>query len=213
MVSIYDPCVSINQNSNGVWKFIYKFAYFFWFSDMKKLIFFFLLIVPLLLAANYNRTKDFGHWIDADHDGENTRTEVLKLYSVIPATVKNGHVIKGLWHTDYSQQYITDPSKLDIDHFVPLKEAYSSGADKWTEEKRIRFANDYKNPPNELVVVTAHYNRSKGAKDPSDWLPPYYPKEYMKHWILIKEKWNLCYDKKELNFLNKNGFHVTDLCK
>ncbi|MGM0953782.1 MAG: HNH endonuclease family protein [Pseudomonadota bacterium] len=53
-----------------------------------------------------------------------------------------------------------DASKIDIDHVVPLKWAWQHGANKWTKEKRERFAND----PRNLWSVELSLNSQKGAK-------------------------------------------------
>ncbi|GGT01368.1 hypothetical protein GCM10010270_86390 [Streptomyces violaceus] len=62
-------------------------------------------------------------------------------------------------------------SGLDIDHMVPLAEAWDSGASAWTAQRRERYAND---PGQEasLVAVTARSNRSKADQDPAQWLSP-----------------------------------------
>ncbi|PAV21235.1 hypothetical protein PNOK_0386200 [Pyrrhoderma noxium] len=65
---------------------------------------------------------------------------------------------------------ITDSSKLDIDHIVPLKEAWISGARSWTDAQREAFANDLTRP--QLLAVDASSNRSKGDKDIAGWVPP-----------------------------------------
>lgn len=49
------------------------------------------------------------------------------------------------WWDLYIGQTFTDPSRLDIDHFIPLAEAHRSGADTWTPEQRQSFANDLTN--------------------------------------------------------------------
>jgi hypothetical protein len=59
----------------------------------------------------------------------------------------------------------TNPSKFDIDHVVPLGEAWVSGARKWTTAKRTTYANDLGYAWS-LDAVTAHSNRSKGDRDP-----------------------------------------------
>lgn len=46
----------------------------------------------------------------------------------------------------------TAASDLDIDHVVPLKEAWLSGARDWTTARREALANDLTRP--QLVAVT-----------------------------------------------------------
>lgn len=53
---------------------------------------------------------------------------------------------------------------------VPLKNAWISGASKWTTAKREQFANDVTRP--QLWAVTDNVNSSKGDKSPDSWKPP-----------------------------------------
>jgi hypothetical protein len=150
------------------------------------------------IGGEYNRAEQFGGWIDIDSDGQNTRNEVLIRDSLIPVTFdSNGNVNFGLWKCRYTGTITTYPRDFDIDHLVPLKEAYVSGADHWTDEKRIRYAN-YLKDPDHLVAVTLGSNRSKGPKDIAEWLPLLNEKEYIEDWIKTKEEWGLCFDIEEL---------------
>ena len=139
-------------------------------------------------------------WDDADGDCQNTRHEVLIQESRAPVQLSgNGcRVIAGEWHDPYTGKIFTDPKNLDIDHFVPLKEAYDSGADQWTNEQKRAFANNLQDS-RLLIAVSASANRSKGAKDPAQWLPPNsnYHCQYVKTWAAIKANWGLAMDAEE----------------
>ena len=104
------------------------------------------LLVRLTVATPSTLTYDranFNHWIDADSDGCDTRAEVLIAESLIPATVGAGcTVTAGQWNSWYDGATWTNPSDVDIDHLVPLAEAWKSGAWAWTSEQRQAFAND-----------------------------------------------------------------------
>ena len=154
----------------------------------------FLALFSQIAFANYSRSS-FKHWIDEDGDCLNTRQEVLQKESLETVEIKNCRVVRGKWYDAYGGQFYTQTSKLDIDHIIPLKEAWESGADKWNAKKRKEFANDYDN----LIAVSRSLNRQKGAKDPAEWLPPHteYICEYIARWIYIKEKYNLKMDTKE----------------
>lgn len=59
---------------------------------------------------------------------------------------------------------------MDIDHLVPLSNAWKSGASAWTTAQRQTFANDLTHP--QLLAVTDNVNESKGDSGPEDWKPP-----------------------------------------
>ena len=80
-------------------------------------------------------------------------------------------MVSGSCNDPYSGRTITDATKLDIDHMVPLKEAHQSGAGNWSRERKRAYANDL-DDPDTLIAVDRRLNRQKGAKDPAEWLPP-----------------------------------------
>lgn len=145
----------------------------------------------------YQRS-DYGGWIDVNRDCQNTRQEVLIQESEIPVTFKTERkckVIAGRWIDPFSGSAFTDPSKLDIDHVVPLAEAHRSGAWSWERDKKRAFANELADPGH-LVAVSARENRRKGAKDLKDYLPPNkaFQCQYIASWKGIKERWGLAMD-------------------
>jgi len=152
----------------------------------------------------YSRT-DYKHWIDADKDCQNTREEVLISESLQKVTLdqKGCHVISGKWYDHYTNQYFTNPNDLDVDHVVPLKEVDRSGGNKWSKTKKMQYANDL-DDKEVLMAVSKSANRSKGDKDPADWLPPntQYQCEYIKIWQKIKKEWHLSVDQKERDFID-----------
>lgn len=77
----------------------------------------------------------------------------------------------GGWLSAYDGYTTSDPSELDIDHVVPLGEAWRSGASRWDPARRAAFANDL-DAPQALIAVTAATNRSKSDSDPAIWQPP-----------------------------------------
>ena len=119
----------------------------------------------------YERTK-FRPWIDADRDECNTRAEVLKAEAVEAPTQAAGcKLTGGTWWSYYDDTEVTDAAGLDIDHMVPLAEAWDSGAYNWTAQRRQDYANDL-GYARSLVAVTARANRSKADQDPANWMPP-----------------------------------------
>lgn len=144
--------------------------------------------------------SDYKHWIDANKDCQNTRQEVLIAESLEKVTFdkKGCEVVKGKWHDSYTDKYFTNPNDLDIDHLVALGEVDKSGGHEWSKSKKMEYANDLE-IEEVLIAVDKSANRSKGDKDPSDWLPPNkkYQCDYIKIWQKIKKRWKLSMDGKE----------------
>jgi hypothetical protein len=164
------------------------------------------LLAQLAVATEHTSGYDrslFPLWIDADHDGCDTRDEVLIDEATLAPTVGAGCSLSGgRWFSKYDGVTTTDPSGFDIDHLVPLAEAWQSGAWRWTTATRERYANDLGYPA-DLVAVTAHSNRSKGDREPQDWLPERvtFRCRYMAWWVAVKWRWHLRINPVEKTFL------------
>jgi len=144
------------------------------------------------------------HWIDADHDCQDTRAEILIMRATEKVQFKDSqgcHVIAGTWRDPYSDKRYVNPSLLDIDHVVPLKWAHGHGADRWTHAKRTQFANDMAN----LEAVGKELNRSKGAQGPDEWMPPNSPYRctYAVRFDAMVAKYGLTYVPSERRVVNK----------
>ncbi len=151
-------------------------------------------------GAGYNRDL-FRHWSDLDGDGCDTREEVL-IEERISGDVRGCEVVNGMWFSIYDGKRTSDSSTFDIDHFVPLKEAWDSGAWRWDSNTRQRFANDRVYAPS-LVAVTASSNRSKSDRDPADWLPQRERCSYARSWVGVKFRWRLSVDSTEKRTLTQ----------
>jgi hypothetical protein len=156
------------------------------------------------VRAGYVRTK-FKHWVGVGN-GCDSRKAVIISEAIVKPTVEKGCVIKGgEWLSIYDNVKVTDAGKLDVDHMVPLAEAWDSGASAWDAAKREMYAND-QTDPRHLIAVTGASNRSKSDQDPADWVPTNkaYVCEYLDNWVSIKVRWNLAVDKKEKDFILTN---------
>ncbi|MFK3902627.1 HNH endonuclease family protein [[Kitasatospora] papulosa] len=141
----------------------------------------------------------FRHWIDEDDDDCETRAEVLlEEATTKPEQGERCALTGGVWLSYYDDVKVTEARKLDIDHMVPLAEAWDSGAYDWTAERRQAYANDL-GADRSLVAVTAKSNRSKSDKDPAAWLPPADAAHctYAADWTGTKLRWGLTADGKE----------------
>jgi hypothetical protein len=152
-------------------------------------------------ATGYDRSL-FKHWIDADKDGCNTRAEVLIEEAIVkPKVGLKCKLTGGKWLSAYDGKTVTNSSLLDVDHMVPLAEAWRSGAWKWTPAQRQAFANDLDNSE-ALIAVTLSTNRSKGDRDPALWMPAKDKCTYTANWISIKTKYSLTVDSQESAMLS-----------
>ncbi|GAB2867585.1 HNH endonuclease family protein [Actinocorallia aurea] len=140
-------------------------------------------------ASTYDRDL-FPHWITISGTC-NTRETVLKRDGSNVVTSSACAATSGSWYSPYDGATWTAASDVDIDHMVPLAEAWRSGASAWTTAKRQSFANDLTRP--QLWAVTDNVNQAKGDQDPSTWKPSLtgFWCTYAKSWIATKSYWAL----------------------
>ena len=156
--------------------------------------------------AGYDRSR-FTLWVDADGDCQDTRDEVLAAESLVP--VSGCDVQRGQWLSYYDGVTTRASSGFDVDHLVPLAEAWDSGAKRWNAATRQRYANDLRDPRT-LVAVTASSNRSKGDRDPSEWMPRLGACRYVRQWVAVKIRWRLTADRAEKQALRRTAAGCPD---
>jgi len=124
--------------------------------------------------TGYDRTGMFGSaWLDADHNGCDTRNDVLArdLTAIVtsgPCTITSGILVSP--YTTATIDFVrgNDTSALvQIDHLVALSNAWQTGAQQLSQEQRIALAND----PLNLLAVDGRSNSQKGDGDTATWLP------------------------------------------
>ena len=146
--------------------------------------------------TGYDRNRFGPAWLDADHNGCDTRNDVLArdlshltykpgTYNCVvttgdladPYTAVTIHFVKG------------DGYLVDIDHVVALGNAWVTGAFRWDIRKRAALAND----PMNLLAVDASANRQKGDGDAATWLPANkrFRCAYVARQIGVKAKYDL----------------------
>lgn len=144
----------------------------------------------------YSRQKHFGSWVNDRRDNEcyNTRAKVLIRDSEVPVQFRETGctVAAGQWQDPYGGRVYTQAADMQIDHFVPLKNAYISGAYKWNRPKRCLYANFLGNEYH-LLAVFGRENNSKGDKTPEGYLPSdeSYQCQYLNQWLKVKLVWAL----------------------
>ena len=148
--------------------------------------------------TGYTRAMFGAAWTDTDRNGCDQRNDTLRrdLRSVLLKPGTNGcAVMSGTLHDQYTATTIkfsrtsSTTSPVEIDHVVPLADAWVKGAQSWDQSKRTQFANDTLN----LTAVAARANASKGAGDAATWLPPNkgYQCAYVARQVAVKAKYEL----------------------
>ncbi|WP_376768880.1 HNH endonuclease family protein [Amycolatopsis acididurans] len=139
--------------------------------------------------GGYSRDK-FPHW--ATVSGEcDTRETVLERDGQDVRTDSACRPTAGTWRSPYDGGTWTKASDVDIDHTVPLGQAWESGAASWTNDQRKAFANDLTRP--QLKAVTDNVNQAKGDRAPDEWRPPLESDwcTYATDWITVKHYYKL----------------------
>ena len=136
--------------------------------------------------------------VEYGHNGCDTRNDILRR-DISDALIKEGThgcvVLSGTLHDPYSGQDIAfqrgrDTSgAVQIDHVVPLADAWQKGAQLLTPEQRRDFAND----PRNLLAVDGGLNQQKSAGDAATWLPPNkgFRCEYAQRIVEVKAAYSL----------------------
>lgn len=146
-------------------------------------------------STNYDRDAFGSAWKDVDRNGCDTRNDILQrdfTTAKFKAGTNECKVIGGTWTDPYSNESYTfteQPSGAQIDHVVALKNAWEMGADLWSDQMRLEFANDSLN----LIATVASLNAQKNDSNAASWLPPYKPGRcaFIARQVAVKNKWKL----------------------
>ncbi|WP_151773026.1 HNH endonuclease family protein [Streptomyces abyssomicinicus] len=151
------------------------------------------------VRTGYNRDL-FPHWITIS-GACNTRETVLKRDGSGVVTDSACAATSGSWYSPFDGATWSAASDVDIDHLVPLAEAWDSGARNWTTAQRQAFANDLTRP--QLLAVTDNVNQTKGDQDPGTWMPSRtaYRCTYVRAWVQVKYYYGLSVDSAEKSAL------------
>jgi len=151
-----------------------------------KYILFFVLSFSIY-GQDFNR-KEWGVW--RTYKGCLTvREKILIDYSLKPVKMdsKNCQIVSGEWRSIWENKTYIDPKQLDIDHTVPLSWAWRHGANKWSRQQKINYANNYREK-NYLLPLSANANRSKSDQGPDEWLPETNRCQYIKTFEMIVDQ-------------------------
>ncbi|MGW6942436.1 HNH endonuclease family protein [Streptomyces xanthophaeus] len=156
-------------------------------------------VAPVGTMAGYSRAR-FTHWAEQGNKCD-TRETVLRRDGTDVTQDSECKAVSGTWKSLYDGVVVTEASKMDIDHMVPLAEGWRSGAAGWDAARRKAFANDLTNP--QLLAVTASSNRSKGDQSPDLWQPPDRSSwcQYGRAWTTVKSAYELTVTEPEKKML------------
>lgn len=148
--------------------------------------------------TGYEREMFGNGWKDPDHNGCDARNDILGR-DLDSTTAKPGTqgciVLSGVLEDPFTGRTIHftrgqgTSTKVQIDHVVPLSDAWQKGAQQMGAEERVEFAND----PLNLLAVDGPTNASKGDGDAATWLPPNrsFRCDYVARQTAIKAKYRL----------------------
>ncbi|MFV0136253.1 HNH endonuclease family protein [Streptomyces sp. HMX87] len=152
--------------------------------------------------SGYDRDL-FPHWSTVS-GACNTRETILKRDGTNVVTNSSCAATSGSWYSPYDGATWYAASDVDIDHLVPLAEAWDSGAGSWSTSRREAFANDRTRP--QLIAVTDNVNQAKGDQDPATWMPSRsaYRCTYVRAWVQVKHYYGLSVDSAEKSALQNH---------
>jgi Protein of unknown function (DUF1524)/Excalibur calcium-binding domain len=148
--------------------------------------------------TGYSREQFGPAWSDVDHNGCDTRNDVLRR-DLTALALKPGTracvVLSGVLADPYTAIAINfrrgnaTSTAVQIDHVVALSDAWQKGAQKLSPAQRLSFAND----PLNLLAVDGPANQSKSDGDAATWLPPNksYRCNYVARQISVKSSYGL----------------------
>lgn len=151
----------------------------------------------------YQRAKHFGTWIrdPSKKTCLNIRGLVLQRDAqgdLSYSDTKHCRITGAHWVDPYTNKHLYSANDIQIDHMVPLKNAYISGAWEWDYAKRCAYTNFMGNEFH-LLPVLGYENSRKGDRSPDSYLPPSkeYVCQYIVNWLKIKMIWKLKLGKQE----------------
>ncbi|MDR1852627.1 MAG: HNH endonuclease family protein [Propionibacteriaceae bacterium] len=164
---------------------------------------------------SYKRSAFGSRWADVDHNGCNTRDDILfrdvdkgKPYTAAQQGRCDHDMLAGTWLDPYTGKELVfadlkeqrQAQAIQIDHILPLAAAWRYGAKNWTDAQRKEFAND----PENLLAVDGAKNQSKSDGDAAAWRPrKEFQCKYAGLYVAVKTKWNLPVDASEKRALEE----------
>lgn len=148
--------------------------------------------------TGYSRDQFGPAWADVDHNGCDTRNDILARDLTRTVTDPDTHdciVLSGVLADPYTGTRIdflrgqATSTAVQIDHVVALSDAWQKGAQRLDGEARRQLAND----PLNLLAVDGPTNSGKGDGDAATWLPPSkaFRCQYVARQVAVKQAYAL----------------------
>lgn len=147
-----------------------------------------------IYTPTYQRSAFGAAWADVDHNGCDTRNDILsrdlRAISATHCEVSAGTLVSA--YTGATIRFTrgkSSSSQVQIDHMVALGDAWATGAAYLSAAQRLKLAND----PLNLIAIEGAVNIAKGDRDAASWLPPLaaYRCTYVAHQISVKKAYGL----------------------
>ncbi|GAA3034477.1 HNH endonuclease family protein [Gordonia defluvii] len=111
--------------------------------------------------------------VDKGRNGCRTRDDVLQRDLTDIEMRGRCTVLSGWLDDPYTAQRLrfergVDVKRIQIDHVVALADAWRTGAQQHSPQRRVEFANDLRN----LQATAGWANQQKGSSNAASWLPP-----------------------------------------
>jgi len=143
------------------------------------------------------QTSPSADWADLDHNRCDTRNDILRRDLDPDQLVPRSQclVATGKLADPYTGETIDfvrgrgTSDDVQIDHVVSLSNAWQTGAQQLSQDRRVELAND----PLNLLAVDGPTNGSKGDGDAATWLPPNRGEwcDYVARQVAVKTKYQL----------------------
>lgn len=148
--------------------------------------------------TGYSRDQFGAAWADVDHNGCDTRNDILNrdlTNKTYKAGTHNCVVTSGRLVDPYTAAVIdfvrgqSTSAAVQIDHVVALSDAWQKGAQQLIADRRKQLAND----PYNLLAVDGPSNQRKSDGDAATWLPANksFRCSYVARQIGVKAKYSL----------------------
>lgn len=168
-----------------------------------------LTVASEITNGGYDR-DEWPHWSSVPGSCFTVRDKALSEESWEPVTIVPAYggrcrVTEGLWRDPYTGREFTDSQDVDVDHVVPLAEAYESGGHEWDRDRRRAYANELADEDHLMIVSDRENQVEKGKGDPAEYLPPNdeFVCEYLEAWVRIKARWDLAVDPVEVETIQE----------